>query len=172
MAALVLLTPPIVKAAPLGYGQTNLVSDIPGMAQVTDSNLNGPWGMAIAPSNFGAASNDLLVGNFGDATNTNNNGTISVFDPTTHAYLGALSDSSGHPIAIPGLWSLTFGNGGAVGPANDLFFTTGINNQTDGLFGVLAPVPSPTSAVHAGLALLFWSIVYGYRRCRPRKAAR
>src|SRR4029077_134175 len=29
-------------------------------------NLNAPWGLAIAPDNFGKLSGDLLVGNFGD----------------------------------------------------------------------------------------------------------
>jgi uncharacterized protein (TIGR03118 family) len=36
--------------------------------------LNSPWGLAMAPSNFGAFSNDLLVGNLGD-------GTIHAYDP-------------------------------------------------------------------------------------------
>ena len=37
--------------------------------------LNSPWGLALAPSNFGAFGHDLLVGNFGD-------GTINAFDIT------------------------------------------------------------------------------------------
>ena len=37
--------------------------------------LNSPWGLALAQSNFGQFSGDLLVGNFGD-------GTINAFDPT------------------------------------------------------------------------------------------
>jgi hypothetical protein len=35
MAALVPLANPTVKAGPMGYAQTNLVSDLPGVAQVT-----------------------------------------------------------------------------------------------------------------------------------------
>jgi uncharacterized protein (TIGR03118 family) len=31
------------------YGQTNLVSDIPGVARTTDPNLVNPWGMAAGP---------------------------------------------------------------------------------------------------------------------------
>jgi uncharacterized protein (TIGR03118 family) len=38
--------------------------------------LNAPWGMALAPANFGRFSGDLLVGNFG-------NGRINAFDPVT-----------------------------------------------------------------------------------------
>jgi len=31
------------------YGVTNLVSDVPGLAKVTDDNVKNPWGMASAP---------------------------------------------------------------------------------------------------------------------------
>ncbi|HKT97162.1 MAG TPA: TIGR03118 family protein [Paraburkholderia sp.] len=34
---------------------------------VTGGDLNVPWGIASAPSNFGPFSNKLLIGNFGDA---------------------------------------------------------------------------------------------------------
>ena len=33
---------------------------------ISNGALNAPWGLAIAPANFGLFSNDLLVGNFGD----------------------------------------------------------------------------------------------------------
>ena len=32
-----------------GYTQTNLISDIPGLAEVTDPNLLNPWGLAFFP---------------------------------------------------------------------------------------------------------------------------
>src|SRR5262245_32519996 len=35
---------------------------------VSGGSLNSPWGLALAPANFGDFSNDLLVGNFGDGT--------------------------------------------------------------------------------------------------------
>ena len=50
--------------------------------------LNSPWGLAIAPGAFGAFSNDLLVGNFGD-------GRINAFDPLTGTFLGTLQDGNG-----------------------------------------------------------------------------
>ena len=74
--------------------------------------LNSPWGLAQAPANFGRFSNDLLVGNFGD-------GRISAFNP------------------IDGLWMITFGN--STAPSNALFFSAGINDEADGLFGKLQP---------------------------------
>jgi uncharacterized protein (TIGR03118 family) len=89
--------------------------------------LNSPWGMTLAPANFGAFSNALLVGNFGD-------GHISAFSPSG-SFLGLLSDAKGQPLTIDGLWGLVFGNGLANAPTNRLFFTAGPNHEENGLFG-------------------------------------
>ena len=115
--------------------------------------LNSPWGLALAPSDFGDFSNDLLIGNFGD-------GRINAFDPVTDAFLGSLTDPSGNPITIAGLWGLTFGNGGLGGDKNSLYFTAGIpgNGQVEdhGLFGRLSSVPEPRPIwLMAGFLLLF-----------------
>jgi uncharacterized protein (TIGR03118 family) len=98
--------------------------------------LNSPWGLALAPANFGQFSNALLVGNFGD-------GRINAFDPTTGNFLGQLKGSNGDPIQIDGLWVLTFGNGGDAGKTNELFFTAGINDEKNGLFGKLEAMTAP-----------------------------
>jgi uncharacterized protein (TIGR03118 family) len=37
------------KSKGSGYAQTNLISDIPGLAEVTDPNLLNPWGLAFFP---------------------------------------------------------------------------------------------------------------------------
>src|SRR5207248_10403226 len=37
----------VTAAIPPTFTQTNLVSDVPGMAKITDSNLVNPWGMAL-----------------------------------------------------------------------------------------------------------------------------
>jgi uncharacterized protein (TIGR03118 family) len=108
--------------------------------------LDSPWGLAIAPSNFGEFSNDLLVGNFGD-------GRINAFDLRTLNFRGQLKDPQGNPIVIDGLWGLKFGNGAAAGPTNTLFFSAGINGEADGLFGSLQAVPvsmGPDAAVSLG----------------------
>jgi uncharacterized protein (TIGR03118 family) len=99
------------------------------------SRLSDPWGVTMAPSNFGAYSHDLLVGNFGD-------GHINAFNPTNGKWLGTLTTSSGQPFEEDHLWSLQFGNNGAAGPSNTLFFTAGINGEKDGLFGSLQAVPT------------------------------
>ncbi|HZY59390.1 MAG TPA: TIGR03118 family protein [Candidatus Binataceae bacterium] len=101
--------------------------------------LNSPWGVVIAPANFGAFSNDLLVGNLGD-------GIIHAYNPTTKALLGELEDESGKPLVIDGLWDLVFGDG-LNAPTNTLFFSAGIMMQNDGLFGSLklsVATPTPT----------------------------
>ena len=94
----------------------------------TGGALNAPWGMVLAPSDFGAFSGDLLVGNFGD-------GRINAYDAGTGAFIGALSDSTGAAIAFPGLWGLAFGNDADNQPHNTLFFSAGINGEADGLYG-------------------------------------
>lgn len=94
----------------------------------TGGMLNSPWGLALAPANFGPLSNHLLVGNFGD-------GRINAFDPDTAVFAGPLEDQHGNPITISGLWGVTFGNGGLAGQTSELFFTAGINDESDGLFG-------------------------------------
>jgi uncharacterized protein (TIGR03118 family) len=96
--------------------------------------LNAPWGLALAPADFGRFGSTLLVGNFGD-------GTINAFDPRTGQALGSLRDASGQPIAVEGLWALQFGNGGAGGATNTLFFTAGIADESHGLFGAITAAP-------------------------------
>jgi len=104
---------------------------------ITKSVLNSPWGVAWAPVGFGAYGGDLLIGNFGD-------GRINVFNPTTGAWLGALQISTnGAPFEEPGLWGIAFGNGQSGGDAHTLYFTAGINDESDGLFGSITAV-TPT----------------------------
>lgn len=127
---------------------------------VSGGELNSPWGMAIAPSKFGKFGGDLLVGNFGD-------GTINAFDPMTGTELGTL-DFNGNPIVNEGLWGLTFGNGGAGGDPNVLYFTAGIPGPTGqvedhGLFASLTFVPEPGSLTL--LAFGFLGVIR-YRRHR------
>jgi uncharacterized protein (TIGR03118 family) len=40
----------VAFSASIGYFQTNLVSDIPGLAVNTDRNLQNPWGISFSPS--------------------------------------------------------------------------------------------------------------------------
>jgi len=96
-----------------------------------DKHLKGPWGIALAPKNFGTASKTLLVGNLGD-------GRINSFNPTTGKFVKQLTDTSNRVISIDGLWALAFGQGGGSnGKPNQLFFTAGPSGYANGLFGVI-----------------------------------
>ena len=107
---------------------------------VSAGELNSPWGLALAPADFGRFSGDLLVGNFGD-------GRIHAFDPaqltSTGEFeaVGLLHLPTGKPIQIDGLWALQFGHGSnpasANGTTNTLFFTAGPNEEKAGLFGTI-----------------------------------
>ena len=101
------------------------------------SKLASPWGITLAPGGFGRFGGDLLVGNFSFAASE-----INAFDPMTGALLGTIPiDVGGN--SPGGLWDLTFGNGGAGGDPNTLYFTDGINGEADGLFGAILRSPSP-----------------------------
>jgi uncharacterized protein (TIGR03118 family) len=120
---------------------------------VSNGPLNSPWGLAIAPSTFGAFAGGLLVGNFGD-------GKINAFNPTTGAALGTLQDANGNAIVISGLWALIFGNGGNGGDKNTLYFTAGPGGEQHGLFGSLAP-PETILGIQNGASQLTGSIAPG-----------
>jgi uncharacterized protein (TIGR03118 family) len=97
--------------------------------------LNSPWGVVWTPRDFGEFSNSILVGNFGS-------GWIAAFNGFTHKFIGFVKNPDDTLLSIDGLWSLTFGNDGTAGPATTLFFSAGPNQEQDGLFGTLTPVPS------------------------------
>ena len=100
--------------------------------------LNAPWGIAVAPSGFGTLEGDLLVGNFGD-------GHINIYS-SSGTSVAALSVNNGGTVAIPGLWSLVFGNGDADKPLTTLFYTAGFANQTDGVLGTITPATMATGS--------------------------
>ncbi|MCX6928959.1 MAG: TIGR03118 family protein [Verrucomicrobia bacterium] len=134
-------------AAGPGHGYVNVFTTSGQLVKRLASTgvLNSPWGIALAPAGFGGFAGALLVGNFGD-------GRINAFDPATGAWLGTVNDASGNPFAVEGLWALAFGNGGNGGEPHTLYFTAGLNGETDGLFGSLAPVtPTITSVADKGL---------------------
>lgn len=95
--------------------------------------LNAPWGLAVAPKNFGKFSNALLV------SNNTNNGTINAFNAISGQFLGTLRDSNGKNLVIDQLWGIEFGGGTANnGRTNQLFFTAGPHNNLAGTFGVIS----------------------------------
>ena len=93
----------------------------------TGQALNAPWGVALAPADFGTLSKALLIGNFGD-------GKINGYDPNSGSFLGTLQTANG-TFAEPGLWGIAFGNDAHSQPHNTLFFAAGTNDEANGVYG-------------------------------------
>ena len=110
---------------------------------ISNGKLNDPWGMVVAPSNFGDFSNDLLVGNVGS-------GRILAYDASTGAFEGTLS-TNGHPIEVEELWGLAFGNGTTAGDTNTLYYAGGPGDEAHGVFGKITANPAGTAVVKAVL---------------------
>lgn len=110
--------------------------------------LNAPWGVALAPLDFGLYSHDLLIGQFAGGGTTESSGLIAAYDPVTGRFLGLLDDPTGKPIAINGIWALSPGNtspnnyDAASTPSAEVYFTAGPNHGSGGLAGYLSAVPS------------------------------
>ncbi len=108
--------------------------------------LNAPWGVALAPLDFGRFSHDLLIGQFAGGGDTQSSGFIAAYDLATGKFDGLLQDASGKPLAINGVWALSPGNFGpnnsdaAAAPAAQMYFTAGPNHGSGGLLGYLTSV--------------------------------
>ena len=118
----------------------------------TKGNLDSPWGVALAPANFGIFGGSLLIGNFG-------NGLIHAYDPKTFDYRGELVDGTGKPLTYPSLWELLPG-GTAVGntmsvsggDTNTVYFTSGLTAESHGLFAALSNDTSSSGTPSYGLS--------------------
>jgi uncharacterized protein (TIGR03118 family) len=111
--------------------------------------LNAPWGVALAPLDFGRFSHDLLIGQFAGAGTSQSSGFIAAYDLATGKFDGLLEDQSGKPLAINGLWALTPANVAPSSadpddePASQIYFTAIPQAQgSTGLFGYLTAVPA------------------------------
>jgi uncharacterized protein (TIGR03118 family) len=116
---------------------------------ITGGNLNAPWGVAIAPTGFGIFGGALLVGNFGD-------GIINVYNPTTFAFLGQLTDATGKPLSFASLWEIVFGQSNATpagaGDPNTLYIAAGLTNEAHGLFAGIANTTASTAPAAFGFS--------------------
>jgi uncharacterized protein (TIGR03118 family) len=122
--------------AGMGHGIVD-VYDLHGMLLqrfAQHGQLNSPWGVTLAPTSFGDLAGALLIGNFG-------NGHINAFNPVTGEFIDKLRNDHGQAIAIDGLWTVMFGNGGSGGRTDTLYFTAGPNEEADGIFGSISPSP-------------------------------
>jgi uncharacterized protein (TIGR03118 family) len=108
--------------------------------------LNAPWGVALAPLDFGRFSHDLLIAQFAGGGDTQSSGFIAAYDLSTGKFDGLLQDAGGKPLAVNGIWAISSGNvspannDAAAAPAAELYFTAGPNHGSEGLFGYLTAV--------------------------------
>jgi uncharacterized protein (TIGR03118 family) len=135
-----------IAGAGLGYVDVYDFSGIFISRFASAGALNAPWGIALAPAGFGTFEGALLIGNFGD-------GTINIFAPNGTSLattMGPLTVNNGVTLAVPGLWSLVFGNGDSDKPVTTLFYTAGFADQTDGVFGSIAVSSTPATNPYGG----------------------
>ena len=110
--------------------------------------LNAPWGVALAPLDFGRFSHDLLIAQFAGGGTTQSSGFIAAYDLSTGKLDGLLQDASGKTLSISGIWAISPGNvspdnsDAAAAPAAQLYFTAVTNTGTGGLFGYLSAAPT------------------------------
>jgi len=114
------------EGAGLGYVDVFTIAGQFDKRLVSNGVLNAPWGMAIAPSTFGAFAGKLLVGNFGE-------GRINVFDPDNGALLGTLKQPNGKSIQLEHLWQLDDTGNGTI------TFAAGMKRERHGLVGQITP---------------------------------
>jgi uncharacterized protein (TIGR03118 family) len=149
--------PPVT---PPTFTQTNLVSDVDGMAKTTDPNLVNPWGMSLGV-------------NSGIWISNNRSGTATTYDGAGKAI------PSGMPLAVtipaPGnsggkssptgvttndTLGFVISLNGKTGPSTQLFATedgtiAGWNSSVDPTNAVIAVNNSTAGAVYKGLAMGF-----------------
>lgn len=110
--------------------------------------LNAPWGVALAPLDFGKFSHDLLIGQFAGGGTTESSGWIAAYDLGTGHFEGLLLTPAGTPLTINGIWALSPGNvspsnlDAASSPAAEVYFTAGPQGGSQGLYGYLTASPS------------------------------
>ena len=95
--------------------------------------FSAPWLVVWTTRDFGEFSNSILVGDF-------RSGWIAACNGFTHNFIGFVRNPDNSIMTIDGIWVLTCANDGTAGLANTLYFTAGINNESDGLFGTSTPV--------------------------------
>ena len=149
MAALAI--PSGLSAQQAGYSQTNLVSNIAGVASTTDPQLLNPWGISVLPGeDFWISDNNSGVSTLYDQNGTKDNGLVV-------AIPGASSNPNGN--CSPGCPT------GTVANASGSFFSGGsfIFDTEDGLIvywngssntAIVGKDNSASGAVYKGLALL------------------
>src|SRR2546421_5040731 len=149
-----------VDAATPTFTQTNLVSDVPGMAKTTDPNLVNPWGMALG------LNSGIWVSDNGSGKATTYDGTGQAIPsrspqvvtiPTPGKSAGTSSPTG---VATNDTTGFVISSGGTSAPSTELFATedgtiAGWNSSVDPTKAVIAVDNSASGAIYKGLALGF-----------------
>jgi len=155
--------PPAATSAAAGtptFTQTNLVSDVPGLAKTTDPNLVNSWGMALG------LNSGLWIANNGSGTATTYDGSgqpipagsplvVTIPDPGS-----GTNTSAPTGVATNGTTEFAIAAAGTSAPSAELFATedgtiAGWNRHVDPTHAVLVVDNSDAGAVYKGLALAF-----------------
>src|SRR5437868_10367848 len=135
------------------YSQTNLVSDIPGMAAVTDPHLKNPWGISFGPSSpFWVSDNGTGV-----STLYGPDGTIVPLVVTIPAPEGKAGPSAPTGTVFNGTDDFVVSGNGNSGPAIFIFVTedgtiSGWNPGVNLMRAIRVVDNSGLSAIYKGLA--------------------
>jgi uncharacterized protein (TIGR03118 family) len=102
-----------------GYLQTNLVSDLPGMAQITDPNLVNPWGIVPNPNG------PLWIADNGSGLSTlySNTGQPASLVVTIPPPVGGMPPAAPTGIVFNNTAAFSVSNGTTSGPAAFIFST-------------------------------------------------
>src|SRR5262245_59411335 len=137
------------------FTQTNLLSDVPGMAARTDPNLVNPWGLALGTnSGLWVAENGAGMAESLDGAGNAVQPAVTIPGPSGP---GASAPTG---VATNATNGLGISSGHGAGPATELFATedgtiAGWSNSVDPTHTVIAVNNSASGAVYKGLALGF-----------------
>ncbi len=135
------------------YVQTNLVSDVPGVAAHTDPNLVDAWGISMAPGQeFWIANNGTGTSTLYDGTGAPASLVVTIPAPTA----GAKSTPTGTVFNPSNAFDVT--SGGVTGPSSFIFDTedgtiAGWSPGVNATQAIIAVNNSASGAVYKGLAM-------------------
>lgn len=142
-------------AAPT-FTQTNLVSDLPGMAPRIDANLLNPWGMTLG------LNSGLWISLNGSGKSTSLDGTGQPVAPGTITIPGPGGSGASAPTGVVtnATTGFVISANGKMAPSTELFATedgtiAGWNMDVDPANAVIAVNHAPMGAVYKGLAIGF-----------------
>src|SRR5438552_12114448 len=102
----------------VNFTQTNLVSDLPGMAKMTDPNLVNPWGIALGTnSGLWVAENGTGMAESFDGTGQ------AIQSPITIPAPGGMGTSAPTGVATNATAGFGISSGNQFGPSTELFAT-------------------------------------------------